>query len=238
MSSIRIWALGLALTASTALTTPALAQTIPASTTMTASAVADDPTLPRSILVRDDPDQVKRFPRAATPGREQDRYVMTIEEWNQRYPQDGLATYRSIATNNDGFCSYTGHIVLRAGELSQRFRAHDRRFVELGERVDHLKSSRVAGSWLRRLGEVLGIGAAASISGGYAAVVAGPMLGSEAASTANDRSQDVNRDLMRANIDLTRDNIESNLLTLDMDMFWAEEVAGWCGKNHPNAGIR
>lgn len=194
-----------------------------------------------SVLVRDDPDTLApgRLPRAATPGREQDRYVMTNEEWNRRYAAidtDGRA-YQSIASSNDNFCSLTGRYIQRADTLSSRFAAHDTRFAALGERVASLKGSRVTGSWLRRLGVVVGIGAAATISGPYAGVVAGPMIGGEFASTMNDRAQDLNREVTLANIDLTRDNIESNLLTLDMDMFWVEMVAPWCAQAHPTAGV-
>ncbi len=191
-----------------------------------------------TILVRDDPDTLVpgRLPRPATPGRDQNRYVVPLEEWNARYPNDG-GTYQAIASNNDNFCSVTVHQFQRAERLSGKFAAHDKRFADLRVRVEKLKGSRVAGSWLRRLGIGVGIAAAATISGPYAAVVAGPMLGGEAASTANDIGQDLNRELTLANIDLTRDNIESNLLTLEMDMFWVEMVAPWCASNHPNAGV-
>jgi hypothetical protein len=191
------------------------------------------------VLIRDEPTSLApgRLPRAATPGREQDRYVMTLDEWNTKYPDDQGRTYQAIAASNENFCAVTGHFVRRADELTARFGAHDARFATLRVRVEKLKGSRVAGSWLRRLGVGIGIGAAAAISGPYAAVVAGPMLGGEAAATANDRGQDLNRELTLANIDLTRDNIESNLLTLEMDMFWAEMVTPWCASQHPNAGV-
>lgn len=203
--------------------------------------------LPGAVLLRGDPREPGYQPREATPGQEQERFSVPAEEWVKHPEWGGIATYQRIANRNKSFCSITDNVVVRVEGLmtnfmkhSEKFRGHEQRYIDLGNRVDKLKGVRVGGSWARRLGGVLAIGGAAAISGPYALVVAPSILGNEAAATGNDRAQDVSRDVMRANVDLTldnialtRDNIESNLLTLEMDLFWVELVHPWCTDFYP-----
>lgn len=192
------------------------------------------------VAVNGNPDALPpgALPEAAAP-RDTHPWSISQTEYQQRYgarDPDGKY-YASLVRNNEDYCAIAGTFMARAEELSARFRQHDVRYAQLYTRVEHLKRDRVVGTWLRRLGEAVGIGFAASISGPYAGVVAGPLAGSEIAATGNDRSQDANRELTLEHIEVTRDNIASNLLTLDMDMYWASLATPWCARVHPNAGI-
>lgn len=229
------------LLASTALccATMATAQIAPnagttASLNASPSAAAPPQQSGRSVLMRVRNDGTYESARAFSPS--DDLSVISYDAW-RALPQNANRPTEEVERNfqyaeqqNRNVCERAQSFVVRIEDLAMRYARVDGRYVELFDRTQDLRGSRVGSTWFRRGMGLLAIG----VTGGLAAP---GVLGYEADASASDRAEDVNRDTALNNIEHSRINVDHSLLTLEMDLVWVELVDPWCRQHHrPTSG--
>lgn len=178
---------------------------------------------------------------AARPfSREDDLDILTLDGFNAllqnqgKAPEEVRRDFARIQSQNQTACSRATGLTVQIASLSGRYKDIDTKYRGLYERTLKLKSAQRTGTWMRRLGGVIGIGSAFAISGPYAAVVAPSIIGSEISATlGSDKANALNRDTTLVNNEHSRVNIEQSLMTLEMDLIWVELVDGYCGTYYP-----
>lgn len=135
--------------------------------------------------------------------------------WRARGWSD--ADFNRIRTNNHNLCQRTAAYTLRLETLAQRFAGHGEAYTQLIADYERLGNRIRRGGFLRTLGNILSIGAGFALGGpGYAAVVAGGVIGSEGQGRANQRQSQLNRRHSILNAEHSRDNAEFNILATEV----------------------
>jgi hypothetical protein len=167
-----------------------------------------------------------------------DRGVMTLDDYLQRYPQQGEAGFRRIQQENAQDCAKSGEIVRKALMIASKAQAIDGDLYALYGTIYKLGKKQNTAFLLNAGAQVVSGGALCALSAGLYCLAAGVgALGNLFQSGAHKATQKVDRQMRIINTDQSRLQIEGMLLNMEATIYWAEVMQDYCLITHPNATL-
>lgn len=109
----------------------------------------------------------------------------------------------------------------------------DTEYVDLREELARLGAAQNRQSWIRRGFNIISGGLLCALSSGYyCGASVSSIIGGELQSTQHDRASGLNRRQSEINVDQSRLQLRATILTMRMNIGWANMIHGYCLDNY------
>lgn len=227
------------LAAGTALTvsaSPALAQMAPGATGASAPMHHHDQRMPppseTALMTRD---TMTGGYRAARQG-DNDLAVISLSDYTRYYQnkfggsaEQARASFLSKRQESESACTLTGEFIRESIEIAAEAKSIDIELVDLTRILTKLGKQQNAAAGLQVGAQVVGTGLLCALSGGlYCAAAAAGGVSNVLGVGSHWNTQKVDRKMRFISVDQSRVQIRASLLTMRMNIAWAEMVHGYC----------